>query len=566
VTLYAAGTGGSGSAPSVLATTKGFTNGTFYLSFILPTPVPAPLYVVATGGDARGGANSAIKLMAAIGMSNAVPKGTIVINELTTVGSAYPLNQFADLTTPENLGTSSTNHLGLINAMAVTSNLFSLQSGALASFLANSSACTGGSPPANCATEEKLDTLADIVAACVRTAGPSGAFPADCSTLVGDSPACDQLLCYTNTNDTLQAVLAMARAPEAVNPSTGRTLPFTLATPASPFQPILSATPNDLTLSLSYATGFSGARIAIDSVGNVWFSGTNTFGELAPNGTLISPTAGFLGNGTITSPEGLAIDAALSVWIPNSAGVLTELRHNGSFAANYSGGGLSGSQTAAIDSFGNVWIANKSSDAVVKISPSGAFFSGADGFTGGGLANPKGLALDGFDNAWVGNDNGTVTELDLNGNPVGATPFSGGGLSNTDQLAIDPYGDAWAANQGNDSISELDPTGVPISGVNGFTGGGLSAPSGIAIDAIGHVFVSDRRSGVGIAISEFDSGGNPLSPNTGFFGVGLNSPHDLAIDASGNVWVNNDNGSAITEFLGLAAPVKTPLQGLPTSP
>ncbi len=565
LTVYTPGSGGNGSLPTMLGTTKTNTNGSFSVGFAPPLN-PAPLYVAAVGGDAGGGVNTATKLMSAIGMSNVLPSGPLVINELTTIGSIYPLAQFADRTTTQDIGSSPTNAFGISNAMAVAMNLFNPLTGGLASYLPALGACGGGSPPANCATEEQLDTLADLLAACVATSGPSGAFPADCPTINGTSPACDQLLCYGNTTDTLQAALAMALAPEVINPTTARSFPFTLATGASPFQPIWSAPPNDLTLSLSYATGFSGVGIAIDNVGNVWFSGIDSIGELAPNGSALSPASGFLGKGTISSPNELAIDAALSVWIPNEAGVLTKLRHDGSFSANYTGGGLDGSETAAIDSLGNVWISNNISNAVVKMSPTGAFLSPASGFTNGGLNSPHGLALDAFNRVWVGNGNGTLTELDANGNPVGSSPFGGGGLNNTHQVALDALGNVWAANTGNNSISEFNSSGTPLAGSNGFTGGGLNAPSGIVVDTAGRVFVSDQGAGTGNAISEFDSSGKPLSPATGFLGPGLNSPHDLAIDASGNVWINNDNGAAVTEFIGLAAPVKTPLQGLPAAP
>ena len=35
----------------------------------------------------------------------------------------------------------------------------------------------------------------------------------------------------------------------------------------------------------------------------------------------------------------------------------------------------------------------------------------------------------------------------------------------------------------------------------------------------------------------------------------------MAIDASGNVWVTNFGSNVLTEFVGMAAPVKTPLLG-----
>jgi hypothetical protein len=46
----------------------------------------------------------------------------------------------------------------------------------------------------------------------------------------------------------------------------------------------------------------------------------------------------------------------------------------------------------------------------------------------------------------------------------------------------------------------------------------------------------------------------------------MNEPLGIAIDASGNLWVSNLDGNTVTEFLGLANPVKTPLLGPPSQP
>jgi DNA-binding beta-propeller fold protein YncE len=43
-------------------------------------------------------------------------------------------------------------------------------------------------------------------------------------------------------------------------------------------------------------------------------------------------------------------------------------------------------------------------------------------------------------------------------------------------------------------------------------------------------------------------------------------PFALAIDPSGNLWVTNFGGDSVTEFIGVAAPVRTPLIGVPDSP
>jgi hypothetical protein len=39
----------------------------------------------------------------------------------------------------------------------------------------------------------------------------------------------------------------------------------------------------------------------------------------------------------------------------------------------------------------------------------------------------------------------------------------------------------------------------------------------------------------------------------------MSSPFSLAIDGSGNVWVSNNTGNSVTEIVGAAAPVVTPL-------
>jgi hypothetical protein len=46
----------------------------------------------------------------------------------------------------------------------------------------------------------------------------------------------------------------------------------------------------------------------------------------------------------------------------------------------------------------------------------------------------------------------------------------------------------------------------------------------------------------------------------------LSDAFALAIDASGNLWISNAGSNTLTEFVGLASPVKTPLLALPKAP
>ena len=43
-------------------------------------------------------------------------------------------------------------------------------------------------------------------------------------------------------------------------------------------------------------------------------------------------------------------------------------------------------------------------------------------------------------------------------------------------------------------------------------------------------------------------------------------PYGLAIDPSGNIWISNLGNNTLTQFVGVAAPVKTPLAGPPQLP
>jgi hypothetical protein len=61
--------------------------------------------------------------------------------------------------------------------------------------------------------------------------------------------------------------------------------------------------------------------------------------------------------------------------------------------------------------------------------------------------------------------------------------------------------------------------------------------------------------------------GAALSPAGGLGAdAALLEAYAIAIDASGNVWVSNFGSNTLTQFIGVAAPVRTPLLGLPAAP
>jgi hypothetical protein len=148
---------------------------------------------------------------------------------------------------------------------------------------------------------------------------------------------------------------------------------------------------------------------------------------------------------------------------------------------------------------------------------------------------------------WLANGNQTLSKVSTGG--IGFSPPSGypGGGSG---LAIDGFGDAWSG--GNGTVTMLNEAG---GGSQAFSGGGIATPVSIAIAGDGSVWIANTNS----TLANLANNGTPLSPNTGYSGGGLDTPTGLAIDSSGNVWVPNTGDSSLTEFVGAAAPVVTPL-------
>jgi streptogramin lyase len=106
---------------------------------------------------------------------------------------------------------------------------------------------------------------------------------------------------------------------------------------------------------------------------------------------------------------------------------------------------------------------------------------------------------------------------------------------------------------------------------SGYTGGGLDQPNGIAVDGSGTVWTTNYHGGsiTELAGAATAKPGAILSPSAGFgTTANLVEPYAVAIDPSGNVWISNfatvpapGKQGTITEFVGLATPVRTPLVG-----
>lgn len=252
---------------------------------------------------------------------------------------------------------------------------------------------------------------------------------------------------------------------------------------------------------------------------------------------------------SLSGQYGVAIDSAGDVWVANhTSSAITELTPQGVFSS-YTNAGLLAPNGIAIDSSGMLWITSSSNNELAKFNPTSHAFTFSTA-AAGGLNSSVGLAVDTSNNVWVanpsgGSGNGSVSEFNTTTGTAesSSTGFTGGGVHGPWWLAIDGYGNVWTANLlGGSTISELN--GTDGSGATGspFSGNGLSSPSQLAVDSAEHVWITNQ----GGALSEFDHTGTAI---TNFSGVGgLNVPFAIAVDGSNNVWVGNYSGNSISEF------------------
>jgi hypothetical protein len=266
VQLYAAGTSGSGSNGTALLSASLTTDANG--AFTVPAGYTCPsgtsqIYLVARGGKpgaAATSANLAIALLTALGACNQISSSTqIVVNEVTTAAAAYALSQF--LSPGANLGASSTNLVGLQNAVAMASALADITAGTSPgpSFASN-----GSSPAPN------IDSLANLLNSCTSAFGPCAALFSATTPAGGAAPG-----------NTMDAALNLVR-----NPGANVASLYTLSAVSSAFTPALAAAPADWALFVNYTSGgmSSPSALGVDSAGNVWvasyFSAASLFSPL----------------------------------------------------------------------------------------------------------------------------------------------------------------------------------------------------------------------------------------------------------------------------------------------
>ncbi len=197
----------------------------------------------------------------------------------------------------------------------------------------------------------------------------------------------------------------------------------------------------------------------------------------------------------------------------------------------------------AVDSAGNVYVADTYNNTIRKVTPAGVV-----------------TTLAGLAGVW-GSTDGTGSAARFN-TPTG--------------VAVDSGGNVFVADYGNYTIRKVTPLGVVTTlagkaGVSGSTDGTGSAarfylPSGVAVDSTGNVYVADYWNGTirkvtaaGMVTTLAGSAGTSGSTDGTGSAARFSSPFGVAVDTQGNVYVADTGNSTIRKVT--AAGVVTTLAG-----
>jgi sugar lactone lactonase YvrE len=361
--------------------------------------------------------------------------------------------------------------------------------------------------------------------------------------------------------------------------------------------------------SLAYPAG-----LAFDSSGNLYIADSynSNVRKVDTNG-IISTVAGdggasgFAGDGgpatkaLLQNPAGIAVDKSGNLYIADrlnqrirmvaaSTGIITTIA--GSSTTGWHGDGGPAVQATftlpssiAIDSAGNLYIADQNNWSVRRISTSGIITTvagtGQWGSTGDGgqatkatMAGPQGVAVDAAGNLYIADSgNQRIRRVDPSGiittiAGTGTGGFSGDGtaatgatFSNPVAVAVDASGAVYVADGDNNRIRRFTVGGAVTTFAGTTTSVGDGGPStqarvepwSIAVDSAGNLYIADRLENrvrkvtpSGTISTVAGTGQTGYSGDNGpGVSAALSTPNSVAVDSAGNVYIADAGNNRI---------------------
>jgi uncharacterized protein (TIGR03437 family) len=357
------------------------------------------------------------------------------------------------------------------------------------------------------------------------------------------------------------------------------------------------------------------AGMAIDSAGDLYIADSlnNVVRIVTPDGMIQT----FAGNGTIgyinavgdgglatqaqlLLPSGVAIDSNGNVYIADNGHNLIRIVATSGIISTFAGIGYPGfagdaaaanacslnhPEDVAVDSSGNVFIADTLNAAIRKVTTDGNIntiigdaaigYSGDGGVgTSAGLIEPYAVAVDSSGQIFFAEpEDGRIRKMDtksivttIAGN--GTLGFTGDGSAATGAelylptgVAVDSSGNVYIADSVNARVRKLSGTTINTVAGNGglsYSGDGgpatkaeLNAPQAVAVDAAGNKYIADTANNVVRQVTA--AGTISTIAGNGTAGNGssqLNGPQGIAVDGTGNVYVADTANARVLKISG----------------
>ena len=381
------------------------------------------------------------------------------------------------------------------------------------------------------------------------------------------------------------------------------------------------------TVPVTFTPGYSGLRPvplqvsthsgSTTTVYAVALNGIGTGPQVALTPGTISTAAGngsygYSGDGgaatsaKLSQPYGVAVDSAGNIYIADegnysirkvtvSTGKISTVAGTGTQGSIGDGGaatsaGLSQTFGVAVDSAGNIYIADIDNQRIRKVDTAGKISTvagnGTYGYSGDGgaatsaeLHSPYGVAVDSAGNIYIADSgNSRIRKVDASTGKIstvagdGTLGYSGdGGAATSAELylpqgmTVDSAGNIYIADYYNNRIRKVDTSGnistVAGDGTLGYSGDGGAAtsaelydPSGVAVDSAGNIYIADEYNH---RIRKVEASTGKISTvagngTGGYSGDGsaatsaeLYYPHSVAVDSAGNIYIADDGNNRI---------------------
>lgn len=297
-------------------------------------------------------------------------------------------------------------------------------------------------------------------------------------------------------------------------------------------------------------TGLPAEASTMPKLASYW----STFGT---NGT---------GNGQLKSAADVAVDSNGDLWVADKGNNRIEkFNTSGEYLAKFGSTGSGNGQfispaALAIDPKGNIWVADKGNGRVQKFNGKGEYLAqfGSKG-TGNGQfmsGGPEGIAIDAKGNIWVTDTYaGRVQKFDESGNflkVVGSKGSGAGQLGEPTGIDVGPNGKVWITDWQNNRVAVFNEAGEFVTqfGSAGSGNGQFNRPDAIAVGSRGDVWVGDQNNG---RIQEFDQNGTYLgqfgSKGSGTGQFSFTYPMGVTTDSKGSLWIADTNNYRIQRWL-----------------